>query len=730
MVIRKFFLIQLIIVVLFSGGRSQDWFSYTNSNNIRQIVFDSDLVWGATSGGIINYSIINEEINKLTNTDGLGGIDYNCAGVDTAGELWFGAMDGWLSRISLNGDIINYPVVESEGGYFDRRITIYDLSIDGDILWMANDMGVSKFLIYSNDGEIKDTAKRLGNLEDEEDIKSIAVIGDHIWAGCDRGIAFTEKTNPNIQDPNTWRSFDESDFPMGRADIKTIAAYYDTVVVGVDSGLFKLQTVPDTSWVEMGDFSNLRVRKILFYEDDLYVSTNAGIRIFDGTTWSSITNDGLISGIGDITFDDTGDLWAATLGSGLAGFKDSLWVLYSIPGPASNFITRMAIDSTGALWMTHDSKGLSKFGDDDWTIYNSSNSNLNDNSAHSIAVAGDGAIWVGSWGGGLYRYAEGLWDHWTSDNSPMFGVPSALYYWAAAAVEIDQAGNVWVSSLDADSGLVMGAFNPVDSIWHVYYEGPITIQENTVGALLSQGNSLWIGTTQGLHKLNHAGTPFNEGDDSWLNYVIREFVADIALDPFGNLWLGAPTGLYYVENATNIVRQVELPLEISGSVQSVASDGVGDIWVGTVTGAGVLRPDKITWKATYTTDNSPLLNNEISDIEINLETGMIYLGTSGGLSIFDSGVEQPSEDLSDVEAFPNPVLVQQGHRAVSFKRVPTNAVISIYTVSGDRVISFRLSQMPEWDLENSNDEPVAGGVYFFVVDYQGKTGTGKFAIIK
>jgi len=730
MMIRRFFLIQFFIVLLFSTGQSQEWSSYTNSNNIRQVVFESDLVWGATSGGIISYSITTEEIDKLTNTDGLEGIDYYCAEVDSAGDLWFGSMDGWLSKILSNGDIFNYAITESEGGFFVRRLILYDLYADDDILWIATDKGVSKFTIYVNGGEIKDTARKLGGLENEEDIKSIAVIGDYIWAGCDRGVAFTEKTNLNIQDPNSWRSFGESDFPMGRAGINTIAAYYDTVVVGVDSGLFKLQTIPDTAWVEMGDFSNLRVRKILFHDGNLYVSTHAGIRVFNGMNWSSITNEGLLSGLGDIVFDDNEKLWAGTFGSGLAGLEDSLWVLHSIPGPASNIIGRMAIDSSGALWMTHDARGLSRFDGEQWTIYNSSNSGLEDNGGHSITVAGDGSIWVGSWGGGLYRYDGESWDHWTSDNSPMFGVPGNLDYWAAAAVEADQSGVVWVSSVDADSGLVMGAFDPVASVWHAYYEGPITIQENTVGALLAQGNSLWVGTTQGLHKLDYAGTPFDEGDDSWLNYIIGEFVVDIALDPFDNLWVIAPTDLYYVESGTNIATQVELPLEISGSVKSVASDGVGNIWVGTVAGAGILRPDKNTWKTIYTNDNSPLLNNEISDIEIDVETGIVYLGTSGGLSIFDSGVELPSEDLSGIEAFPNPAIVAQGHNSVSFKRVPADAVISIYTVSGDLVRSFSFTEQLEWDLRNSDNEPVAGGIYLFIVDYQGKSGTGKLAIIK
>jgi hypothetical protein len=602
--------------------------------------------------------------------------------------------------------------------------------VDGDVLWVANDLGVSKFLIYSNGGEIKDTAKKLGDLFDEQDVLSIAVIGDYVWAGTETGIAFTVKTNPNIQDPATWRSFGEFDFPQGRAGINTIAAYYDTVVVGVDSGLYKLEVFPDTNWVEMADFSDLRVSKILFHGGNLYVSTHAGIRVFDGITWSSITNQGLTSGIGDIIFDDSDDLWGGTRGSGLAVLQDTAWALFSIPGPASNLITKMAIDSLGGLWMTHDARGLSRFFDGEWTIFNANNSGLEDNAAHSIRAGQNNDIWIGTWGNGMYRYDGQSWYHWTSDNCPMWGVYDAHYYWAASDIEVDQYGNVWVSSLDADSGLVMGAFDPVDSIWNLYFEGPNTITENTVLALLSQGISLWVGTTQGLHRLNFAGTPFDQRDDSWLNFLIREFVADLAMDPFGNLWVGSPTGLYYVESSTNITRQVDLPLDISGSVKTVASDGFGNIWVGTVNGAGVLRPDKISWKKTYSTDNSPLLNNEVSDIEIDIQTGMVYLGTFGGLSIFDSGVEAPSEDLSDVEAYPNPVIVADDQDIMLFKRVPSGATISIYTVSGDLVRSFSYTDQLEWDLKNSKNEPVAGGIYFFVVDYQGKTGTGKFAIIK
>ncbi|MEE8417701.1 MAG: hypothetical protein V3S06_03470, partial [candidate division Zixibacteria bacterium] len=218
----------ILVPLLLSGSNlnSQTWMSYTNTDDVRQIVIESDRVWGATSGGVVAFTPSTGDILKLTNTDGLGGIDFNCIASDTAGNIWLGSADGWLSRYSQSGEITNYPVTESQE-FFERAIIVYDLFVDGDRIWMANDLGVSKFLIYSNDGEIKDTARRLGDIPDEEDVVCLSVIGDYLWGGTARGIAFIDKDNENIQYFGFWRSFQQGENGLGNADIRSIAAYHD-----------------------------------------------------------------------------------------------------------------------------------------------------------------------------------------------------------------------------------------------------------------------------------------------------------------------------------------------------------------------------------------------------------------------------------------------------------------------------------------------------------------------
>ncbi len=724
---RSYVLLPLLLIAAGSAAEAQEWRSFTNSENVRQIAAGGNVVWGATSGGVIAIDIFGGDILKLTNTDGLGGIDFNCVEFDTAGHIWFGTTDGWLSVYRAPGDIVNYSVKDSSG-FFARAVQIYDLFDDGERIWVANDLGVSKFLKYSNGGEIKDTARRLGGIPDEEDVKAVAVIGDYLWAGTARGVAFIDKDSQNIQYFGFWRSFLPDSNGLVNADIRSIASYRDSVLVGTAAGVYKLVDSPDTLWTLMG-LAGRVINRLWADSAGILAATSSGMYRYDGSAWIGFPNTGLPeSYYADVAVDGSGSAWAATRSSGIAEFVDTSWTAYSIPGPASNFITSLAIDSSGSVWMTHDLKGISLLEDTSWTILNSDNSDLDDNGQVCIAADVDGNIWSGSYGSGLYLFDHANWHHWTSDNSPMWGVPGAHYYWAANALAVG-GGNVWISSLDADSGLIMGVYGPADSSWQLFTTGPNSIFENNVEALLTQNNSVWVGNHEGLSRLNFGPSPFDDSDDNWQAYIIREYVVDMVIDRFGDLWFGSLTGLFHVSSSTTTVRRIDLPAELAGRVNSVATDGVGNIWAGTVNGLGILRPDvqnqNYEWRAVYTAQNSPLLNNEVTEIEIDKNTGLAYIGTLGGLSIFDSGFEAPS--LTAIEAYPNPAVFAEGHDAVYFKRIPPDAIVYIYTVSGDLVDQF---QGDRWNLHNSKGEPIAGGIYVFLVESGGSTGSGKFAVIK
>ena len=61
------------------------WKNYTDMKNLRAVVMNRGVLWGATSGGL--FSSIGGIIKKYTNADGLSSNDLSALAVDTLGRL-------------------------------------------------------------------------------------------------------------------------------------------------------------------------------------------------------------------------------------------------------------------------------------------------------------------------------------------------------------------------------------------------------------------------------------------------------------------------------------------------------------------------------------------------------------------------------------------------------------------------------------------------------------------
>ena len=78
----------------------------------------------------------------------------------------------------------------------------------------------------------------------------------------------------------------------------------------------------------------------------------------------------------------------------------------------------------------------------------------------------------------------------------------------------------------------------------------------------------------------------------------------------------------------------------------------------------------------------------------------------------------------------------RGERKIEFRNIPVNAVIRIFTLSGELVTTLNQNGNVEsgavaWDLRNRDRLEVAPGLYIYHVDgHEAGTFVGKFAIIK
>jgi len=714
-----------------------DWHNYTYSDNGQAVASDGRIIVCGTTGGLIRYDTYSGELRKYLNSEGLGDVVIRAVEFAETGDLFIGGSNGTLTKMDSGGNTLIYQFRYTG----EIRYNLNDLAPDGETLWVATDIGVGRFLINRNGGEFQDIASRLGQIPPETAVRAVRVLGENIWCGTDSGLAFTHTANNLPQDPQSWTSYRRGQAGLTNARIFSIAGKADSVFAGSANGVFSFQT--DSTWLNIGLVGQI-VYDLEIHLDTLYAATNQGLYRRLESGWELLPTDSLKSTLArGIAFDDSGRLWAAFDGGGLAALTGPHWISYSVDGPASNIIYDIAIDSSGNLWMTHFGPGISRFDGVGWRIYNANNSGLRSNGAYCVEYdAHNSLLWTGSWGDGLYSFDGQQWINYNQTNSPFQGVINGPFYVAIPDVTFDHQGIVWALNLDGVSPqpggpvLVMAGFDPVDSLWQPYYENSQQVPDNGVFEIFAEGDSLFIGGRAGVYLLDRGADPFSTADDVWAGRIVSAVgVFAMAIVENEGLFAGGSFGLLYYSFAFNDTLVIDLPDGYRSTVNSLEIDGIGNIWVGCDSGVVVMpgnfNRNNPIWIYTFKTSNSPLLSNAVRHIEIDTRTGFVYIGTDGGLSIFESGIARPSLDLSDVAVYPNPANVRLGQNRISFLRVPAESQISIYSVAGDLVKRFEYGGSNSyWDLTNEAGSPVSAGIYFIHVKADNNSGIAKVAVIR
>ncbi len=103
--------------------------------------------------------------------------------------------------------------------------------------------------------------------------------------------------------------------------------------------------------------------------------------------------------------------------------------------------------------------------------------------------------------------------------------------------------------------------------------------------------------------------------------------------------------------------------------------------------------------------------------------------------------EVDKANIKNVKVVPNPYIVHAGWeddyfvRKLQFTNLPTDCKITIFTVSGEKVITLHHNNAfdgsEDWDLLTVNRQEAAPGLYVYVVEAKnGEKYTGKFVVIK
>ena len=156
------------------------------------------------------------------------------------------------------------------------------------------------------------------------------------------------------------------------------------------------------------------------------------------------------------------------------------------------------------------------------------------------------------------------------------------------------------------------------------------------------------------------------------------------------------------------------------SISAITVDGNNNKWIATEAGAFYLSSNGQETIYRFTTENSPLPSNSVTDIEIDESTGKVYIGTTNGLVAFRGTATSSAETFEKVRAFPNPV------------RPGYSGMVTIAGLREGANVKITEGGSVQWDSRAFGKHKVASGVYMVLItsDDQLETKVTKIMVIR
>ena len=731
---RKIAILILAFVSFLKISPASEWQTFTNMNYIWEILYEQEKLWCATSGGAIIFDPEDESVTKFTNADGLGGNDLLCIAKDSLGNMWFGARNGTLTKYQMNTDSWRVYLIEKD----KKKLMLKDILPDSDRLWIAASGVVSLFLIQKNQGEIKETYQRFGDILPDS-VNCIELGNGKVWVGTDKGLAFAEKDDPriNLQDPTSWSSLSVEDTVGLTTDfILSLRYSQDTLYLGTNDGVFRFFE-EDSSFEYIG-LGGLKVNQLKFLNRNLTAATNNGVYYFSEEHWSLMPQDGMSTRwVNSVDQNPQGNFWAGTAGKGPSTYDGKAWVNYLVQGPSGNTFSSLALDFEGRIWCANFQDGASSFDGVYWKSHTETMDSVSSGSRGlivTVEVDSQNDLWFGSWGGGLFsKSISNTWTRYNNYNSPLRGVGEDTNYVVVNNITIDEQGNRWFANREAFDGTRIVVLDN-QSQWSVF-SSEDGLLDSIINQIMVKDNHLWgCFHGAGLCDYDFKGTISFKEDDHLKCYGIADDLLGeakcINIDKKGILWAGTNEGLFRFDFYNQVFEKVLLPSQIGPQVNFIAVDQLNNKWVATIRGLGILN-DMGVFTDSFTTENSELCNDLIRSLVIDEKKGQVWIGTENGLSRLKYPGISPVDDLADILPYPNPVIIKTGEEKVSFTLPPYGSNIKIFTVAGEFIKEITSAQNWKWNLRNQSGELVSGGIYLFLVtDAQGDTHVGKIAVIR
>ena len=731
---KLFFYLIIFIGYLHTAAGQNDipigqWRTHFNYRQSYDLAFLDDKIYSNTGNGLMEIDLANEVLSTLSKTNHLSdaGITALAASIE-ANALIIGYSNGNID-ILKESTTYNINSLLRDNRTSSKRIN--DIFFTPTSFFTCTGFGLLE--IDLNSLEIITTFEELGRNGKEIAVFNGAASADSVYLASEEGILSASLTaGLNLLDFRNWKRTLESEgtFDFIAIDEQAVYAAKKEGRLWINKGNGWEELIVDnpiTFLVAQGG-------ELLFGGGNQLFQRSA-----DGTV-NRLTL-GVNTEIEDVLKVD-GQIWIADRNNGLAQMENEALRYYSIAGPSEKNIFK--IRATGRSVYTlgggYERAGLlpynraasvSEFASTGWELNLASEQLQN---ASDIASTTPGNF-ILLYGDGIYDLAAGeLIDHTT---------PGSLF--------ISSNGFVPVTAISSknDNELVISSNQPGIKYFLRNSEGawqPLSFIPDSMPASISlvpnsfgdfygilpgSGGLLVFNVERREYRILNAGSGLPSSS-----------INDVAFDRDDYAWIATANGMAVIANTYEIFDPVNLLLTypVAGNqfvldeetVHAVEVDGANRKWIGTPDGLFLLDEYGEGTLTSFNRENSPLLTNEVLQIEINQQSGEVFVLTTAGLISYRSRATRAESSVQPLKIFPNPVRPGYGG-VLAIEGLPYDAVVKI-TDEGGRLVREMVSfgGRATWNLQDYRGNRAAAGVYLVFASMRdgSEAMVGKFAIIE
>lgn len=766
-ILLTFLLISVAMLCGFTQPAIGEWTDYQSYSQAKSLVDTGEKIYCVTEGGLFSLNKLDNSIQKMSGINGLSDVGVQRLAYSKENNSLLIAYQNANIDLMIGTDIYNLSDIKRKQIPADK--TINNVLFYGNLAYLSCGFGI--VVINLERKEIKDTYF-IGQEGAYVNVQDMATDGTFLYAATTNGIYKALASEPNLQNYNNW--IQQTNIPHSNQKFSKIEAFNGKIIANygyvgendwAQDEMYQLngdiwtrflpliQYVSDVTTT--GNYIVFSSRdEIFIYNEKYELKEHYNKDSFSGSKITSLLTMGAV-------LDDQNVLWIADQVNGLIKVGTKIEKIIPV-GPADNKIFTLTMNEND-LWIA--SGGYDNSWDNlwtppkfqrnregKWTVFDGKDFINTNDFRDIVCIAVDPKdpdhVFAGSWGGGVLEFnADGFVIRYDNFNSSLQtqlpSEPNAPYV-RIGGMAFDSKGNLWVTNTGVAN--VLSVFK-TDRKWESFKLSGIANQYSIGKVVVTQNDDKWIlvprakgyelyalNSTNDVSKEQKATAYFSNGKDEI--YTEMNDVYSLVEDKNGELWVGTSTGVAVFSNPQKIWEDERMyasrpssnqgdnnfhPLLENETVTAIAVDGANRKWIGTKnSGVFLISEDGETEMEHFNSENSPLPDDNITDIAINQNTGEVFIGTGAGLISYMGEATKGNEEFTDVYVYPNPVR-ETYDGPIVIKGLLEDTDVKITDISGNLVYkTISLGGQAIWDGKNLNGNRCKTGVYLvFMNDASG-----------